>query len=143
VLLLSACTRTPDDVAIHQALTDMTKAVEARDNQAFLTHVSEQYRDHEGRDRRALRQLLLANFMQHPNILVLTSDTTLRLDGERAEMQLQARLTSGEQLLADRRFGAYRVRLLWQREGRTWRIFQAEWRPMSDLPDSTKSPDGS
>ena len=130
--VLGACQRTPDDVAIRSAIADMTKAVEAKDNRAFLAHVAERYRDHDGRDRNGLRQLLLANFMQNQNIVVLVSDITIEPRDGRADVQLTARLTSGEQLLADRRFGSYRLHTLWQREGGNWQVYQAEWQPLSE-----------
>lgn len=130
---LGACQRTPDDVAIRDAISAMVKAVETKDNRAFLAHVAENYRDHDGRDRQGLRQLLLANFVQNQNIVVSVSDITIELRDGRADVRLTARLTSGEQLLADRRFGGYRVHSLWQRQGRDWRIYQAEWQPL-DAP---------
>jgi hypothetical protein len=129
---LGACHHTPDDVAIRNAIADMTKAVEARDNRAFLTHVSENYRDHDGRDRQGLRQLLLANFVQNRNIVVLVSDIVIKVRDGRADVRLTAHLTSGEQLLADRRFGSYRLHSLWQREDGDWQIYQAEWEPLSE-----------
>jgi hypothetical protein len=129
---LGTCHRTPDDVAIRNAIADMAKAVEAKDNRAFLTHVSENYRDHDGRDRHGLRQLLLANFVQNQNIVVLMSDIVIELRDGRADVRLTARLTSGEQLLADRRFGSYRLHTLWQREGGDWQIYQAEWEPLTE-----------
>lgn len=127
-----ACHRTPDDVAIRNAIADMAKAVETKDNRAFLAHVSEHYRDHEGRDLRGLRQLLLANFVQNRNIVVFVSDIAIELRDGRADVRLNARLTSGEQLLADRRFGSYRVHTLWQRQGGDWQVYQAEWEPLSE-----------
>ena len=129
---LVACHRTPDDVAIRHAIVDMTNAVENRDNRAFLAHVSEHYRDHEGRDLHGLRQLLLANFVQNRNILVFVSDIAIDVRGDRADVRLNARLTSGEQLLADRRFGRYRVHTLWQRQGGDWQVYQAEWEPLAE-----------
>lgn len=126
-ILVVACTRTPDEERIRKTLDAMVSALETRDNRVFLDHIAGNYRDHEGRDRQGLRQLLLANFLQHHNIRLLVTGTTIEVHGDRAEVRLQAQLTSGEQLLADRRFGSYRVRTLWQRESGNWRIYQSEW----------------
>jgi len=132
--LFAACKRTPDEVQIRNAIDTMVRAVETRDNRAFLTHVSEGYRDHEGRDRNGLRQMLLANFMQNQNIRIFVTGTTVTLRDGRAEVQLNAQLTSGEQLIADRRFGSYRVRSLWQRQDGDWRLYHAEWEPLPAAP---------
>jgi len=129
---LGACQRTPDDVAVRNTIIGMAKAVEAKDSRAFLAHISESYRDHDGRDRNGLRQLLLANFVQNQNIVVLVSDIVIELRDNRADVHLTARLTSGKQLLADRRFGSYRVHTLWQRTGGDWQIYQAEWQPLTE-----------
>lgn len=125
--VLAGCSRTPDEVQIRNTLDTMVQAVEARDNRAFLAHVAESYRDHEGRDRRGLRQLLLASFLQHRHIKLFVTGTTVEVRDGKAEVRLQAQLTSGEQLIADRRFGAYRVRTLWRRDGNDWQVYQAEW----------------
>jgi hypothetical protein len=130
LVLLAACQRTPDATLIRDHITAMVKAVETRDNAGFLAHVAETYRDDEGRDLRGLRQLLLANFMQHSNILVLVSDVTIDVRADKAEAQLRVQLTSGEQLIADRRFGAYRVHTLWKKQDRDWQLFQARWEPV-------------
>lgn len=132
--LFAACKRTPDEVQIRNAIDTMVRAVETRDNRAFLAHVSEGYRDHEGRDRNGLRQMLLANFMQNQNIRIFVTGTTVTLRDGRAEVQLNAQLTSGEQLIADRRFGSYRVRSLWQRQDGDWRLYHAEWEPLPAAP---------
>jgi len=132
--LFAACKRTPDEVQIRNAIDTMVRAVETRDNRAFLAHVSEGYRDHEGRDRNGLRQMLLANFMQNQNIRIFVTGTTVTLRDGRAEVQLNAQLTSGEQLVADRRFGSYRVRSLWQRQDGDWRLYHAEWEPLPAAP---------
>jgi hypothetical protein len=129
LVLLAACARTSDEAKIRNAIDAMVQALEARDNRAFLAHVAESYRDHEGRDVHGLRQLLLANFLQHRNITVFVSGTTVERHGARAEVRFDARLTSGEQLLVSR-FGAYRVRTLWQRTGGDWQIYQAGWEPL-------------
>lgn len=125
--LFAACNRAPDEVQIRNAIDAMVQALETRDNRAFLAHVSEGYRDHQGRDRHGLRQLLLANFIQHQNIKIFVTGTTIVLRDGKAEVQMHAQLTSGEQLLADRRFGTYRVHTLWLRQGGDWRVYQAEW----------------
>jgi hypothetical protein len=132
LVALAGCHRTPDDVAIRNAIADMTKAIETRNYGSFLTHVSEHYVDHDGRDIRGLRQLLLASFLQNRNIVVFVSNISIELRDGRADVNLNARLTSGEQLLADRRFGSYRVHTLWQREGHEWHVYEAEWEPLSE-----------
>lgn len=132
--MLFACARTPDEAAIRNAIDAMVMAVETRDNRAFLAHVAESYRDHEGRDRNGLRQLLLANFVQHRNIRILVTGTTIEPRDGRAEVRLHAQLTSGEQLIADRRFGTYRVRTLWHRQGGDWQVYQAEWEALPGSP---------
>lgn len=124
---LTACSRTPDEVLIRNAIDAMVQSLETRDNRAFLAHVSEGYRDHQGRDRNGLRQLLLANFIQHQNIKIFVTGTTIVLRDGKAEVQMHAQLTSGEQLLADRRFGTYRVHTLWLRQGGDWQVYHAEW----------------
>jgi len=129
---LAACQRTPDELAIRNAIDVMAKALQTRDNGAFLAHIAETYRDHDGRDRQGLRQLLLASFVQNPNIVVLVSDVTIERRDGRADVHLTAHLTSGAELLADRRFGSYRVHTLWQRDGGDWQIYQAEWQPLTE-----------
>jgi len=134
--LFAACHRTPDETLIHNAIDTMVMALEARDNRSFLDYIAEGYRDHEGRDRQGLRQLLLVHFVRHRNIKLLVSGTTVEVHGKRAEVRLQVQLTSGEQLMANRQFGAYRVRTLWRRQSGSWVVYQAEWVSLSERSGS-------
>jgi len=134
LVLLTACARTPDETAIRDTIAAMVQAVETKDNRGFLVHVTDGYRDHESRDRNGLRQLLLANFMQHQGIKVFVTNTNIELRDGKAEVRFHAQLTSGEQLLADRRFGSYRVRTLWRRDGGDWQVYQAEWEALPAGP---------
>jgi len=134
--LFTACLRAPDETQIRNAIDTMVTALEAHDNRSFLDYIAEGYRDHEGRDRQGLRQLLLAHFVRHRNIKLLVSGITVEVHGKRAEVRLQAQLTSGEQLMADRQFGAYRVRTLWRRQSGSWMVYQAEWVPLSEWSGS-------
>jgi len=129
---LIACQRTPEETRIRQAIDDMVVALEKGDSRRFLDHIADPYRDHEGRDRQGLCQLLLANFLHHRQIRLLVTGTSIERQGDRADVRLQARLTSGEQLAADRRFGVYRVRTLWRRDGGDWLIYEAEWEPLAN-----------
>lgn len=124
--LLPACQRTPDEQIIRQHIEAMAKAVETRDNGEFLSHVADTYTDHEGHDRRTLRQLLLVQFAQHAKITVSISDLSIELHDKTADVTLRAQLTGGGPGL-DARNTTLVLQLKWKKQGRDWVIYRARW----------------
>jgi len=133
LLLLSACHRGPDEAQIRKAADDMAVALEKRNSAQFLSHVSPDYRDREGRDFRALKGMMIAGFIRYPNINIVVSGTEVIVRGDEASVRLNAYLTSSEAVLSDREFGGYRVDSDWRREAGTWMLSRAIWEPLASV----------
>lgn len=133
--LLAACSRdalTPE-AEIEQLLSEAEKAVESRSVSAVKPFLWEQYRDSDGRDRRAALRLLTGYFLSHQSIHLLSQVTEISLKGEQeAEITLFVALAgqpidSSAQLLSVR---ADLIRLdleLVNRNGE-WQVSAARWR---------------
>ncbi len=97
---LAACGKTPEpaESRLRAVIDQMQQAAESRQVGRLMAHVSEQYRDESGRDKKALGQLARFYFMRHrqPHILVrIKGIQWLKPDRSQARVHLLA-ATAGQ-----------------------------------------------
>jgi hypothetical protein len=129
-----ACTRagTPE-TEVRATLARAEQAAAAKDLAVLRDLVAEKYSDRDGRDRRAIEQLLRVYFLRHGSIHLLTRVQSVTFpEPTRAEVVVLVAMAgtpvaSGADLTglaAD----LHRFELTLAREGDTWRAVRAEWR---------------
>lgn len=129
-----ACSRpSSPEAEVRATLARAEQAAAAKDLAALRDLVAEQYRDRDGRDRRAVEQLLRVYFLRHGSIHLLTRVQSVTFPAPtRAEVVVLVAMAgtpiaSGADLTglaAD----LHRFELTLAREGNTWRAVRAEWR---------------
>lgn len=109
------------------------QAVAAKDLAALRNLIAERYSDGDGRDRRAIEQILRVYFLRHGSIHVLTRVQSVSFPAPgRAEVVVLVAMagtpiaagTDLRGLAAD----LHRFELTLVREGGAWRAVRAEWR---------------
>ncbi len=109
------------------------QAAAAKDLAALRNLIGERYRDRDGRDRRAIEQILRVYFLRHGSIHLLTrvQSLTFPAPGQAEVVVLVAMAGTPIAPGADLRGLAadlHRFELTLVRERDTWRAVRAEWR---------------
>lgn len=128
LILLAACSRTPEEQRIREAIAAMQKAVEAREPRTFMKYVADDFTGSKGSvDRTQLHNLMRAQFLRNEAVGVTLGPIDVELVGKRATATVTATLTGGSGGWLPERGGAYRFTTGWKDDGGTWRCISAEW----------------
>ena len=126
--MLAGCSREPPEQALRATIEAMQVAAEARDSEALVASVSEQFAGPDGMGRDEFRRYLALLWLRNREVGVSVGPLELKLIGERATVEFTAAARGGQGWMPDRA-QVYRVRTGWQREGGDWKLISAEWEP--------------
>ena len=127
-MLVIGCHRTPDEVAVKQAVAAAEQAAEQADAGAFADHLTEDFTGNAGEaNREQLLNLLRLARLRHETIHVLMGPVTAAPRGDRYVASFTVTLTSGGRLLPED-MGVYDVESAWRREGGAWVCYSATWK---------------
>ncbi|MBM7127813.1 hypothetical protein ISP19_20755 [Dyella flava] len=126
-LAMTACHRTPDDVAVRQAIDAAARAAEQVDASALLGQLTD---DFDGNDNAMSRQdignLLRAARFRGETLHAVLGPVDVEQRGDRYVADFTVTLTSGGKLFPSQ-LGVYKVETAWRREGHAWRCYEATW----------------
>ena len=126
--LLVACTRTPDEQRIRDAIDAMQTAASERTPKDFLRHVADDFTgDHGALDRGGVANLLRGLMLRHASISALIGPIDIEIDGDRATARFPLTLTGGSGSLLPDSAGQYRFETGWRRDGGDWLCHHAQW----------------
>ncbi|MGA0587689.1 hypothetical protein ACO2Q2_11250 [Dyella sp. KRB-257] len=127
-MLAIGCHRTPDEVAVKQAVAAAERAAEQTDAGAFADHLTDDFTGNAGEaDRAQLANLLRLARLRHESVHVLMGAVTVVPRGDRYVASFTVTLTSGGRLLPED-MGVYDVESAWHREGEEWKCYSATWK---------------
>jgi hypothetical protein len=121
-LLLAACgTKSSDEEKVRALIDEVETAAESRDASDVLEHVTEDYSDSSGLDKRELTNFLRGYFLSHPKLELIVNIESLEfpVDG-----LAQAVVTVANVELGDP--GMERLKVEFRREGGEWRVARAD-----------------
>ena len=125
-LVLAACSRSPDEQRLRDAVAAMEAAIEAGEPGDVVEHVAEDFSGQGGQmDQRQLRAVLVAQTLRHQNIEVLLGSLDIRMFGDRATVKVNVVATGGQWLPETGRQIALESH--WRFEGGEWICFRADW----------------
>lgn len=127
MLLTAACSRSPDEEALREAMAEMVAAAEARRPDDFMQHVAEDFAAAKGLDRKALHRMLLAQFLRNQSVGVTTGPLTVAIDQARAEVRFTAFVTGSAAGWIPERAEGYQIKTLWRFEDGAWLLEWADW----------------
>lgn len=128
-LLLTACGGAGPEAEIRENIAFMQEAVEAKESGAAVKYLAEHFTGTHGVDKRDLRRILMANFMQHKNVNVAIT----RLDIEVNEYNpITARMNAvvivtGAEGLLPRDGELINVSGDWELHEGEWLLVSAHW----------------
>ncbi len=126
--LFAGCSREPPEQALRATIAAMQAAAEARDSDALVASVSEDFAGPEGMDRDSFRRYLAVIWLRNREVGVSLGPMEVELIGERATVEFTAGATGGAGWMPDRA-QVYRVTTGWRIEGGEWRLISARWEP--------------
>lgn len=129
IVLVSGCTRAPEEQRLRDALDAMQAAVLERRPADFMDRVADDFVGAGGIDHAALHNLLRAQMLRNASIGATRGPLEIRLQGERAQVDFDLVLTGGSGGILPERAQAYAIRSGWRLEDGEWRLFLAEWEP--------------
>jgi hypothetical protein len=128
LILLAACSRTPDDQRIRAHIQAMQQAAEERNPRQFLEPVASDFSGNQGSvDREGLHDLLRAIVLRNEKVGVSLGPIDVEVDGNRATASLIATVTGGQGGFLPEHGAVYSIKSGWRRDGRDWICFAATW----------------
>jgi len=128
VLLIGACSRTPDDKRIRDTVAAMQTAMESASPRDFMKHVTADFTGNAGSvDHDGLHNLLRAIVLRNEKVGVTLGPIDVEVQGARATLHVTATLTGGSGGLLPERGAIYAITSGWRKEGRDWLCYNAQW----------------
>ena len=127
MVLMAACTRSPDEQALRETLGEMVAAIEARQPDEFMQHVAEDFAAAKELDRKALHRMLVAQFLRNQAVGVSTGPASVVIDETRAEVTFTAFVTGSAGGWIPERAEGYQIKTLWRFEDGDWLLEWADW----------------
>ena len=128
LVLLGACSRTPDEERIRQTIEAMRQAMEGHTPRAFMAHVDDDFVGNDADiDKAALANILRMEVLRNDQVGVTLGPIDVELQGERAVVHVTATFTGGSGGLLPERGSVYSITSGWKRNGNDWVCFSAKW----------------
>jgi ketosteroid isomerase-like protein len=131
LLLLSACHKETEQDKVKKVITSIQKAAGKRDLKEILSRVSKDYRDPQGNNYAATKDILILYFFRNQKISVTITDLEADVSDSSAKATFQAILAgrsdqSAGDLLPET-LGAYRFEVGLNKEANEWKVISAKW----------------
>lgn len=125
-VLLAACSGRADEAALRRELDALQEALEARNSDAVMARLTDDFVAGEAMRRDDVRRFLVVQFLRNQRIGATLGPVAIRIDGERAETRFKVLMTGGEGWLPQRAEG-YEVEAGWRAEGAGWKLEWLRW----------------
>ncbi|MEM8501431.1 MAG: hypothetical protein AAF542_25705 [Pseudomonadota bacterium] len=103
-IVLSACsesTVTTPEEQVKQTLEAIELAAEARSLKDFMQHISDDYADHQGNDKQAIRRLVQLQYIRNQKIHIFSTIRSLEVQDQIATVELSTAMAAREADLLD------------------------------------------
>jgi len=138
-LLSPGCQRDTEQTKVRKIITDVQRAVEEKDIQTILGHLSRTYRDPQGYDYNGIKGLLLSYFLRHQKISVYITNLDVTADAMPARATFQAVLSSSDKTgsaadILPEALGIYAFNVVFSKESKEWKVVSATWERLGEAP---------
>lgn len=133
IVLMSCSTETllPEE-KIKQTIAAMELATEERSLSRFMQHVSEQYSDHEGNNRKAIAGYVQFNIIRNQNINIFSLIQSIEVNGPTASVEVSTAMGSRDDDLSNEsnrlKANTMHFSVLFQLEDDDWLVKSVSWR---------------
>lgn len=104
----------------------MVLAVEARDSDALLASVDDEFSGPDGMDRAGLRRYAVLMLLRQQRVGVVLGPVEVQIYGDRASARFDALVTGANRFMPEG-LEARRVETVWRRDGDAWLLVSADW----------------
>lgn len=126
----TACSRATPEHAVRQQLEALQTAIDARDAGAVHDLLTEDFIGNRGIDRRGVRQLAVAVFLQHREVGARLGPVTVEMRGNtEATATFSVLATGGNGGLLPESGQVFEVETGWRLIDGDWRLLNASWKP--------------
>jgi len=125
--LLSGCSRPDPEARLRAQVSALQAAVQARQTGKVMDRVADDFAGNDGIDRRALHNLLRAQFLANADVGATVGPLDVAIRGDHATVRFTAMLTGGSGRWIPERAGGYQVTTGWRLEGGDWKLYTAQW----------------
>lgn len=127
-ILLAACSRTPEEQRIRNAITAMQQAVQAHQPRDFMSYVSTDFAGEDATvDRDGLANILRAEVLRNDVVGVILGPIDVQMQGSRATVHVTATVTGGSGGLLPEHGAIYAITSGWKKDGSDWLCYNASW----------------
>lgn len=130
LVVLSAifgCGRGDPERELIATINAMGKAVQQREPAKFLESVADDFtRNSGGMSKQDVQRALVGIYMRNEKVHVVVAITQIRIQDESAAVKLRVVATGGNGMLPERG-RVFDFDSHWRRQGRDWKVFNAEW----------------
>lgn len=118
---------------VKAVVKQMETSLEDRNLSQLFEHVSDNYNDHKGNDKKALRRFAQIYTLRNQSIALLTTITSLEVIDQNtvaieANVLMGAKRESDGNLLNQLSADAESISAVFQQEGSDWRLLSMSWR---------------
>lgn len=129
-LLLTACSKDDPEQAVRAQVEAMQAAIDARDASAVQDLLAQDFIGNDGMDRRAIKQLAAAVFLQHREVAAKLGPVSVELRGESdAVARFSVLATGGSGGFLPESGQVYQVNTGWRLVDGEWMLLNASWTP--------------
>jgi len=128
-LLLTACSKPPDEQQIRDNLDQVVKAVKDRKPKAVVEHLADDFLGQEQMTAEQVRQFMIAQFFRNQNINLVVTGLKITVEGDTARVDFRAVVTGGMNWLPER-VDYYQINSNWVKRDGDWLIHRASWKPV-------------
>jgi len=134
ILLLGGCgnsDQSSPEQQVKTVLSAIEEGIEARSRSQVMEHISDDYQDHQGQDKKSVARLLQLQIMRNQQINIFTVIKDIQINEGIASVELSAAMASREVDLAVEanrlRADTHRFSLVLVDEQGYWRVQSASW----------------
>src|SRR5688500_18904073 len=128
-LIMAACSKTPPEQALRDAVAGLQAAVEARDASAMQSFLAEDFIGPDGLDRDGARRMAALYLMGHDSIGTTVGPLAVQMQEDHARVDFTVALTGGSGRLLPESGQVYAVRSGWRIEDGDWEMTSVSWEP--------------
>lgn len=127
---LISCHPRGDEAILSEKIESLRLGIQERRPGEVMEHLHPLYQDHAGRNKKTVRQFMIAHFLRKETILIVVQDARHRQVPEGYRSTFIANMAGVERWFPGR-MGRYRVIMEWRKQDDEWLVYRAEWEKMN------------
>ncbi len=128
-LLLAACSQTPPEQRLREAMVGLQTAIEARDADDISAWLADDFVGPEGLDGNGAQRLARVMFLRHRDVGARLGPMDVALQEGHATVRFTAALTGGSGRMLPDAVQVFDVETGWREDDGEWRMTSARWTP--------------